>query len=160
MQLNVLLYPDSALRTTCIASDDVTDELRDLALNMVATMYTNNGIGLAAPQIGNFSRTIVINQGTSSLIMFNPKIVEASADEKPTSEGCLSFPGQYVKISRPSDIVASWMDMNGNEQKESFSGMASTCIQHEIDHLDKKLIIDYAKPLKRELIEKKMRNRK
>ena len=89
--------------------------------------------------------------------MFNPEIVEISDEKNIQEEGCLSIPNQYGEVERPSEVVVRWIDRDGNENKRGFDGLWATCIQHEIDHLDGKLFIDYLSPLRRQLITRKMK---
>lgn len=162
----ILIHPDPRLKKASTLVDDLNDDLRVLADDMLQTMYEAPGIGLAAPQIGLNARLIVLDcvkpdEGNPRpLVMFNPKVV-ASSDEKNTyEEGCLSLPEQYADVTRPADVTVQWMDRDGNPQEETFDGLWATCVQHEIDHLDGKLFIDYLTPLKRQLITRKMQKLK
>ena len=140
----------------------MTDELRTLADDMLATMYDAPGIGLAAPQIGVLNRLIVMDcvkeegEKPRPLIMFNPEVIASSDTESTYEEGCLSIPDQYADVTRPAEVDVRWIDRDGNEQTETFSKLWATCVQHEIDHLDGKLFIDYLKPLRRQMITRKM----
>ena len=140
----------------------MTDELRSLADDMLATMYDAPGIGLAAPQIGVLERLIVMDcvkeegEAPRPLIMFNPEVLAGSDELNTYEEGCLSIPDQYADVTRPAEVDVRWIDRDGNEQTETFSKLWATCVQHEIDHLDGKLFIDYLKPLKRQMITRKM----
>ena len=140
----------------------MTDELRTLADDMLATMYDAPGIGLAAPQIGVLNRLIVMDcvkeegEKPRPLIMFNPEVIASSDTESTYEEGCLSIPDQYADVTRPAEVDVRWIDRYGNEQTETFSKLWATCVQHEIDHLDGKLFIDYLKPLRRQMITRKM----
>ncbi|MDV7142038.1 peptide deformylase [Tropicimonas sp. TH_r6] len=163
---SILIHPDPRLKKVCDPVADLSDELRLLADDMLETMYDAPGIGLAAPQIGINQRLIVLDcvreeEGPPRpMIMFNPEVV-ASSDEKNTyEEGCLSIPEQYADVERPTDVTVRWIDRNGAEQQESFDGLWSTCVQHEIDHLNGVLFIDYLKPLKRQMITRKMQKLK
>ena len=162
MKRPILLHPDPRLKKLATPIDDLSDELRVLADDMLATMYDAPGIGLAAPQIGVLRRVIVLDcvkeegEAPRPLVMFNPEIVSASDETSVYEEGCLSIPEQYAEVTRPADVEARWIDRDGNAQREVFSGLWATCVQHEIDHLDGKLFIDYLKPLKRQMITRKM----
>jgi peptide deformylase len=162
MKRNILLHPDPRLKKVCAPVANMTDELRSLADDMLATMYDAPGIGLAAPQIGVLERLIVMDcvkeQGEAPrpLIMFNPEVLAGSDELNTYEEGCLSIPEQYADVTRPADVDVRWIDRDGNEQTETFSKLWATCVQHEIDHLDGKLFIDYLKPLKRQMITRKM----
>lgn len=166
MTRSILIHPDPRLKKVCDAVEDVSDPLRALADEMLKTMYEAPGIGLAAPQIGVLNRLIVIDcvkeEGAQPrpLIMFNPEIVEKSDDQSTYEEGCLSIPDQYAEVERPAEVTVDWMDQNGNAQKETFNGLWATCVQHEIDHLNGILFIDYLKPLKRQMITRKMQKLK
>ncbi|MGD1881560.1 MAG: peptide deformylase [Paracoccaceae bacterium] len=162
MKRPILLHPDPRLKKTSAPVSDLTDELRALADDMLETMYAAPGIGLAAPQVGLLSRLIVLDcvkeegETPRPLAMFNPEVIAASDDLNVYEEGCLSIPDQYADVTRPETVDVRWMDKDGNEQTETFNGLWATCVQHEIDHLDGKLFIDYLKPLKRQLITRKM----
>ncbi len=125
-------------------------------------MYDAPGIGLAAPQIGVMSRLIVLDcvkedgAAPRPLAMFNPEIIASSDELNTYEEGCLSIPDQYADVTRPAEVDVAWIDENGNAQREHFDGLWATCVQHEIDHLNGKLFIDYLKPLKRQMITRKM----
>ena len=162
MKRPILIHPDPRLKKTCDPVTDLTDELRALADDMLETMYDAPGIGLAAPQVGTLSRLIVLDcvkeEGAAPrpLIMFNPEIVAVSDDLNTYEEGCLSIPEQFADVTRPAEVTVRWIDRDGNEVQEDMDGLWATCVQHEIDHLDGKLFIDYLKPLKRQLITRKM----
>ncbi len=160
--LPILIHPDPRLKKVAKAVPDLSDDLRVLAGNMLETMYDAPGIGLAAPQIGLLKRLIVLDcikeEGASPrpIAMFNPEIIAASDDENTYEEGCLSIPEQYADVTRPAEVSVRWIDVDGNEQNQDFDGLWATCVQHEIDHLNGKLFIDYLKPLKRQMITRKM----
>jgi peptide deformylase len=162
MKRNILLHPDPRLKKTASPVDDLSDELRLLADDMLRTMYEAPGIGLAAPQVGILDRLIVLDcvkeegEKPRPLIMFNPRVIAASDEQNTYEEGCLSIPDQYADVTRPKVVDVEWMDRNGNAQSETFDGLWATCVQHEIDHLEGKLFIDYLKPLKRQMITRKM----
>ncbi|MDA7425125.1 peptide deformylase [Thalassococcus lentus] len=162
MKRPILIHPDPRLKKVAKAVDDMSDDLRVLADDMLETMYAAPGIGLAAPQIGVMSRLIVLDCVKSEeeeprpLVMFNPRVVAASDEQNVYEEGCLSIPDQYADVERPKIVDVEWMDVNGNLKKETFDGLWATCVQHEIDHLEGKLFIDYLKPLKRQMITRKM----
>lgn len=162
MKRNILLHPDPRLKKTAAPVPDLTDDLRALADDMLETMYHAPGIGLAAPQVGVLQRLVVMdcvkgeNENPRPLIMFNPEIVSSSQEVNVYEEGCLSLPEQYADVTRPAEVEVRWVDKEGAEQQEVFTGLWATCAQHEIDHLDGKLFIDYLKPLKRQLITRKM----
>lgn len=146
----------------CDPVTDMSDDLRSLADDMLKTMYEAPGIGLAAPQVGILQRLIVLDcikdadDTPRPLVMFNPEVISHSDETNVYEEGCLSIPDQFADVTRPSEVEVRWMDRDGAEQSEVFDGLWSTCVQHEIDHLDGKLFIDYLKPLKRQMITRKM----
>ena len=162
----ILIHPDPRLKKHCAPVDDLSDELRMLADDMLETMYAAPGIGLAAPQLGLLHRLIVLDcvreegEEPRPLIMFNPEVIASSDEDNVYEEGCLSIPDQYAEVTRPKVVDVRWLDRDGKEQTETFDGLWATCVQHEIDHLDGKLFIDYLKPLKRQMITRKMQKLK
>ncbi|WP_170350354.1 peptide deformylase [Ruegeria atlantica] len=166
MKRNILIHPDPRLKKVCAPVTDLSDELRKLADDMLETMYDAPGIGLAAPQIGVLDRLIVMDcikeegETPRPLIMFNPEVITSSDETNVYEEGCLSIPEQFAEVTRPKVVEVTWMDRDGNLQKETFDGLWATCVQHEIDHLNGKLFIDYLKPLKRQMITRKMQKLK
>ncbi|MBE1295157.1 peptide deformylase [Phycobacter azelaicus] len=166
MKRPILIHPDPRLKKVCVPVADVSDDLRSLADDMLETMYAAPGIGLAAPQVGILQRVIAmdcVKEGEGEprpLVMFNPEIVSSSDETNVYEEGCLSIPDQYAEVTRPKEVQVKWMDRDGHEQSETFDGLWATCVQHEIDHLNGKLFIDYLKPLKRQMITRKMQKLK
>ncbi len=166
MKRSILIHPDPRLKKVCVPVTDLSDELRQLADDMLETMYDAPGIGLAAPQIGVLDRLIVMDcvkeegEAPRPLIMFNPEIIASSDETNVYEEGCLSIPEQYAEVTRPKVVEVSWIDRDGNAQQETFDDLWATCVQHEIDHLNGKLFIDYLKPLKRQMITRKMQKLK
>lgn len=166
MKRPILIHPDPRLKKVCVPVADVSDDLRSLADDMLETMYAAPGIGLAAPQVGILQRVIAmdcVKEGEGEprpLVMFNPEIVSSSDETNVYEEGCLSIPEQYAEVTRPKEVQVKWIDRDGHEQSETFDGLWATCVQHEIDHLNGKLFIDYLKPLKRQMITRKMQKLK
>lgn len=166
MKRPILIHPDPRLKKVCSPVEDITGELSKLADDMLETMYDAPGIGLAAPQIGVLERLIVLDcvkeegETPRPLIMFNPEVIASSEETNVYEEGCLSIPDQYAEVTRPKVVDVTWMDEKGNLQQETFDGLWATCVQHEIDHLNGKLFIDYLKPLKRQMITRKMQKLK
>ena len=166
MKLKILIHPDPRLKKVCAAVPDVSDELRTLADNMLETMYAAPGIGLAAPQVGVLDRLIVLDcekeEGAKPepLIMINPRVIAEADETNVYDEGCLSIPDQYADVTRPKEVRVEWLDINGNMQGRDMDGLWATCVQHEIDHLEGKLFIDHLKPLKRQMITRKMQKLK
>jgi len=166
MKRDILIHPDPRLKKLCAPVSDVTGDLRKLSDDMLETMYAAPGIGLAAPQIGVMQRLIVLDcvkedgEAPRPIVMFNPEIRAGSEELNTYEEGCLSIPDQYADVTRPAEVEVRWIDQNGTEQNAGFDGLWATCVQHEIDHLDGKLFIDYLKPLKRQMITRKMQKLK
>jgi peptide deformylase len=157
---SILIHPDPRLKKPCEAVTDITPELRTLAADMLETMYDAPGVGLAAPQIGVMLRIIAmdcIKDGPAEpMVLLNPRVTWSSEDVNVYEEGCLSIPDQYAEVKRPASVTVEELDLDGTTQERTFSGLWATCVQHEIDHLDGKLFIDYLGPLKRQMITRKM----
>ncbi|MBD0865247.1 MAG: peptide deformylase [Rhodobacteraceae bacterium] len=166
MKRNILLHPDPRLKKVCAPVHDVTDEMQRLAADMLETMYDAPGIGLAAPQVGVLSCLIVLDcvkqDGTDPqpIVMFNPEVISRSEETSVYDEGCLSVPEHYAEVIRPAEVEVSWMDQNGIARQKVFANLWATCVQHEIDHLNGKLFIDYLGPIKRQMITRKMQKLK
>ena len=166
MKRNILLHPDPRLKKAAAPVADLSDGLRRLADDMVETMYGAPGIGLAAPQVGVLERLIVLDCTPDDsaecglLVMFNPQIMAQSDETSSYEEGCLSIPDHYGQVTRPAEVTVTWLDRDGTQQQQDFSGLWSTCVQHEIDHLNGKLFIDYLGRMKRQLITRKMQKLK
>lgn len=144
----------------------VTDDIRTLAADMLDTMYDAPGVGLAAPQIGVMKRIFVMDcvkeddEPPRPMVLINPEITWVSEDMGTYEEGCLSIPDHFAEVERPAAAEVTWTDLDGAQQTERFTGLWATCAQHEIDHLDGKLFIDYIGPLKRQMITRKMQKLK
>lgn len=162
----ILIHPDPRLKKICAPVPDISDELRALAKDMLATMYDAPGIGLAAPQVGVLSRLIVLDcvkaegETPCPTVMFNPEVIASSDELNVHEEGCLSIPEQYADVTRPAVVDVRWIDQNGKQQEATYDGLWATCVQHEIDHLNGKLFIDYLGPMKRQLITRRMQKLK
>lgn len=161
-ELDIILHPDPRLKKASAPVPEVTPELRKFADDMLSTMYAAPGIGLAAPQVGVLQRMLVMDcakdEGATPepMALINPELTWTSDELNVYEEGCLSIPDQFADVQRPAEVRVAWTDLDGNRQEEQFDGLWATCVQHEIDHLDGKLFIDYLKPLKRQLITRKM----
>jgi len=156
--LTILQFPDPGLRQKAILVAVVDNNIRTLVDDMFETMYSAPGIGLAAVQVNVLKRVIVIDTSedkSQPRCFINPEIVRRSGDEK-TEEGCLSVPGIYEPVSRAKDITVHYLDRDGNTQELTTDGVLAVCIQHEMDHLDGKLFVDYLSEMKRNRIRKKM----
>ena len=153
---------DPVLRAVAAPVSSFDADLSVLIADMFATMYDAPGRGLAAPQVGLLTRLIVLDCVKSEgekprpLIMFNPEVIASSDETNVYEEGCLSIPEQFADVTRPAEVDVRWIDENGVEHTEGMDGLWATCVQHEIDHLEGKLFIDYLKPLKRQMITRKM----
>ena len=158
----IVLHPDARLKKKSVEVESITDAFIKLADDMMETMYDAPGIGLAAPQIGVLERLIVMDcakkecEEPDPIIMVNPIITASSAEKSVYEEGCLSIPEHFAEITRPEFVQVEWVDLDGKQRSEEFNGLKSTCVQHEIDHLNGKLFIDYLGPMKRQLITRKM----
>ncbi len=162
----ILIHPDPRLKTAADPVGDLDDTVRRLADDMLETMYAAPGIGLAAPQVGVLKRVLVMDcvkdedEPPRPMVLINPQVVWSSEDMNTYEEGCLSLPEQYADVERPAEVEVTWTGLDGIEQGERFDGLWATCVQHEIDHLDGKLFIDYLRPLKRQMITRKMQKLK
>lgn len=158
----ILIHPDPRLKKCAEPVTQVTAELRAAADDMLKTMYDAPGIGLAGPQVGLMSRIIVMDcvkdkeAAPRPMVLLNPEVIWASEEQNTYEEGCLSIPDQYAEVTRPAEVAVRWMDLDGATREEHFDGLWATCVQHEIDHLNGRLFIDYLTPLKRQLITRKM----
>lgn len=158
----ILIHPDPRLKKNCAPVDAVSPEVGQLAEDMLATMYDAPGIGLAAPQVGAMTRLLVMDcvkdpdVAARPMVLINPVITWSSEDTSVYDEGCLSIPDQYAEVTRPAIVRVEWLGLDGKTVEEEFSGLWATCVQHEIDHLNGKLFIDYLGPLKRQMITRKM----
>ena len=159
---HIVLHPDPRLKTVCKPVAQIDDAIRRLAADMLETMYDAPGIGLAAPQVGILARLLVMDcvkeEGATPrpLVLINPEVVWSSETRNTYEEGCLSIPDHYAEVERPAEVRVRWTDLDGAAQEEHFTGLWATCVQHEIDHLDGRLFIDYLGPIKRGMITRKM----
>ncbi len=146
-------------KTRPVAAKD-RDTVRSLVPRMLATMYAAPGIGLAAPQVGLDLRFAVIDlqpdEKPAPITLINPRIERKSREESTREEGCLSLPGHYAEVTRPERVVVVYEDLDGQPQTIEAEGLLSTCLQHEIDHLDGILFVDHLSALKRNMILRKM----
>jgi len=156
--LPILLFPDTQLRKVAKSVEEVDGRIDDLVGNMLETMYDAPGIGLAATQVNVHERVVVIDvseECDSPLVLINPEIVDKHGDSE-AQEGCLSIPGVYENIKRPAEVHIKALGRDGNPYELSADGLLATCIQHEVDHLDGKLFVDYLSTLKRNRIRKQL----
>ncbi len=157
----IVIEPDPILRKKSENLEKVDNDIRKLLDEMLKTMYAAPGIGLAAVQIGILKRLIVIDiskedQKKDPLFLINPVITYKSKNTSVYEEGCLSLPGHFAEIERPSQCSVDYIDYNGKEKKLKADGLLATCIQHEVDHLNGVLFIDYLSKLKKDMIIKKL----
>ena len=161
----ILTIPDPLLRKKSLSVEKVDKEIRNLMDDMISTMYDAPGIGLAAVQIGVPKRVVVMDLSKNPdrkkpMYFINPEIIWKSNVNSSYEEGCLSIPNQFAKVERPDKCHIKYLDYEGNEQKLEAEGLLSTCIQHEIDHLNGVLFIDYLSKLKKNIIIKKLSKNK
>ena len=156
--LNILEFPDPRLRTKATAVEIVDDKLRALIDDMFETMYAAPGIGLAATQVDVHKRllvTDVTSDKSEPYVLINPEILEKDGVTV-SDEGCLSVPGYYEEVERAEHIRVRFLDRNGEQQEMEAEGLLAVCIQHEMDHLEGKLFVDYLSEAKRQRIRKKL----
>jgi len=156
--LTILEFPDKRLRTVAKPVENVDDTIRKLVDDMLETMYESKGVGLAATQINVHKRVIVMDTSEDKdapLCLINPEIIEKDGVEE-SEEGCLSVPGFYEKVQRAEHIKVRALDKNGESFELEAKELLAVCIQHEMDHLQGKLFVDYLSPLKRKRIKEKL----
>ena len=163
--LPIITAPDSRLREISQPVDAVDDTVRKLLDDMLETMYAAPGVGLSAIQVGVAQRVVVIDTAKDPyppdpVRMINPEIIWQADEIGPYEEGCLSIPEQYGEVDRPAEIDMQWLGLDGKTHTQRFDGLWATCAQHELDHLNGKLFIDYLKPMRRQLITRKMQKLK
>ncbi|MEP5567840.1 MAG: peptide deformylase [Halioglobus sp.] len=157
--LEILEFPDPRLRTVAKPVSSVTDKHRQLLNDMLETMYAAPGIGLAATQVNVHERILVIDlseEQNDPLVFINPEVEILDKELGEYDEGCLSVPGYYETVNRPKRITVTALDRDGQAFTREIEGLLAICLQHEIDHLDGKLFVDYLSPLKRNRIRKKL----
>lgn len=163
---DILIYPDPRLKTVADPVETIDDAVRRLSEDMLETMYHAPGIGLAAPQVGVMKRLLVMDcekdetAPPQPMVLLNPRVTWASDEINFYEEGCLSIPEQYGEVARPTEVEVAWVGLDGSAQSARFDGLWATCVQHEIDHLNGRLFIDYLKPLRRQMITRKMQKLK
>jgi peptide deformylase len=157
--LTILEFPDPRLRKKAAPVETMDDALREILDNMIETMYEAEGIGLAATQVDVHKRMLVIDvseERNNPLIFINPEITVLDPEPLGHEEGCLSVPGFYELVNRPRKVRINSLDRNGEAFEQEAEGILAVCIQHEIDHLDGKLFVDYLSTLKRQRIKSKL----
>jgi peptide deformylase len=157
-RLRILEFPDPRLRKKAAPVEVVDDALRQLIGDMLETMYAAPGIGLAATQVDVHRRLLVADvsqEKDEAQVLINPEILEKNGAAI-TEEGCLSVPGYYAEVERAEHILVRYLDRDGNEQERQFEGLLAVCVQHEVDHLDGRLFVDYLSEVKRQRIRKRL----
>jgi len=161
--LPIIIVPDPVLKEVAKPIENITDAIRQQAQNMIETMYDAPGIGLAANQVGQLNRMFVMDvnyrkndQSRDAQVLINPEIIWRSEEMSVMEEGCLSIPQQYAEVERPKTVRIKYIDLNGQFQEMEGSDLTSHCIQHELDHLNGVLFIDYLSRLKRNMILRKV----
>ncbi len=157
--LNILEFPDSRLRNKARLVEEVTAEIRQLATDMLETMYAAPGVGLAATQVNVHQRVVVIDvseERNDPRVFINPEVTVLDSETAEHEEGCLSVPGYQELVERPLHVKVTALNENGEPLEFTPDGLMAVCIQHEIDHLDGKLFVDYLSALKRKRIKDKL----
>lgn len=159
--LPIIVAPDPRLKIKAKPIDTVDDDVRQFMDDMLESMYAANGIGLAAPQVGDDRRIIVVDIARPEtepqpIAMANPQIIEVADEDRIHEEGCLSLPEHYAEVVRPDAIKVRYLDRDNEIRELEADGLLSTCIQHEIDHLDGILFVDHVSALKRNMILRKL----
>jgi peptide deformylase len=160
--LPILVAPHPVLKAKAAPVAAVDDAVRALMDDMLETMYAAPGIGLAAPQVGVSKRIVVLDvahkdEPPAPMCLVNPKVIWTSEELNVYEEGCLSVPRQYAEVERPARVKVRFLDRDGAQREVEADGLLATCMQHEIDHLDGKLFIDYLSALKRNMILRKVK---
>jgi peptide deformylase len=164
MVREIVIWPDPVLKKKASAVAQVDDSIRALVSDMFETMYSADGVGLAAPQIGVLKKVIVLDTTprqpeSKPVAMINPEIVSKEGSTR-YSEGCLSIPGEAEEVERAAKVTVKFLDVSGQPQTLEADGLLAVAIQHETDHLRGTMFVDYLSPLKRELIKKRMKRLK
>ena len=159
---SILIHPDPRLKKVCDPVGEISAEIKQLAADMLETMYDAPGIGLAAVQVGVLKRVVVIDAAEDDappnpIAMANPELVSLGSTTRIHEEGCLSIPDVHVEIERPASVTVRYIDRHGKQQELAAEGLLATAIQHELDHLDGQLIIDFLSRLKRDMVIRKFK---
>ena len=165
MLRKIIIEPDPILRKKCEPLEKMDANTKKLMDDMLETMYQAPGIGLAAVQIGILKRLVVIDiskdeEKKNPIFLINPEIINLSEETSVYEEGCLSLPGQFAEVERPAECTLKYIDYFGKEKELKADGLLSTCIQHEVDHLNGILFIDYLSKLKKDMIIRKLVKKK
>ena len=161
--LPIIIVPDPVLKEIAQPIENITDAVKQQAADMIETMYDAPGIGLAANQVGKLNRMFVMDvnyrkndNSRDAIILINPEIIWKSEEMSIMEEGCLSIPQQYAEVERPKTVRVKYLDLTGQFQEMEGSDLASHCLQHELDHLNGVLFVDYLSRLKRNMILRKI----
>lgn len=159
--LSILHYPDQRLHRKALPITEINQEIKDLVNDMTETMYHNNGIGLAATQVNVLKRLFIMDfskneQPKQLQVLINPEIIKREGEAE-YEEGCLSVPGVFETVKRAEKITVIFQSLDGKQHKLNCDGLLAICIQHELDHLDGKVFVDYLSSLKQNVIKRKMR---
>lgn len=159
----VVVWPDERLRQPSVAITTIDDSVRALYQDLVDSMYAENGLGIAALQLGDARRMFIVEPKLAGLeetdlpvAFINPEVLETSEEQQDSEEGCLSFPDVYIKVKRPMRTKVRAMGIDGKIFEMEGEGLLARCLLHEYDHLTGKLLVDFAGPLKKQMIKKKM----
>jgi len=163
MRLPIVKYGDPVLTKRAEEVTEFDKDLQKLIDDMFETMYVAPGVGLAAPQVGVLKRLFVMDcsvgkDAKKKVALINP-VIELEEGDQEGDEGCLSFPGIYVKVKRPQRVIVRAQDLNGSEFKLDIMDLEARCVEHETDHLDGELFIEYLSPLKKDLVKRKIKKR-
>ena len=157
--LKILIFPDQRLRTVAKEVLDINEEVKALCDDLLETMYEGNGIGLSATQVNIHKRILVVDvseEKNSSMIFINPSVEVLGQEEKTYGEGCLSVPGFFEEVSRPAKVKISALNLDGGKFSIEAEGLLAVAVQHEMDHLDGKIFVDFLSNLKRQRIKQKL----
>lgn len=161
-KLEIIKLPDPVLKELAQPIENITDEIRQQAADMIETMYAAPGIGLAANQVGKLNRMFVLDtqfrenkESRAAIVMINPEIVWASDEPSVMEEGCLSIPQQFADVERPRSVRVKFIDLYGETKEMLVEDLSSHCVQHELDHLNGVLFIDHLSRLKRNMLMKR-----
>ena len=163
----VVIWPDERLRAPSVAITTVDESVRALYQDLVDSMYAENGLGIASPQIGDARRMFIVEpklanqpEGAMPVAFINPEVLSVSDEQQDSEEGCLSFPDIYIKVKRPMRCRVRAMGLDGQMFEMDGEGLLARCLLHENDHLTGKLLVDFVGPLKRQMIKKKLQKTK
>jgi peptide deformylase len=163
----VVVWPDARLRQASVAVGEITDDVRQLYQDLCDSMYAENGLGIAALQLGDPRRMFIVDPKLAGraetdppVAFINPEVLETSDEQQDSEEGCLSFPDIYIKVKRPMRVRVRATNLDGSTFELEGEGLLARCILHEYDHLSGKLLVDFVGPLKRQMIKKKLQRLK